>query len=136
MKPEDINRAIAEHCGWQFLPERDMRLGPQPELWEGPDGDRFFESPFKDWPPYPNYHGDLNAMHEAEKVLFESRPGHYERAWAMALSSVVSARGEAYEEYTPSDLRDVADCAHATHAERAEAFLRTIGKWKESEANS
>jgi hypothetical protein len=122
VKPEDINRAIAEHCGWQFLPERDTRLGPQPELWEGPDGDRFFESPFKDWPPYPNYHGDLNAMRKAENTLTDEQFGRY----CFSLQHL-------YLEL--SQYRSALGAISATADQRAEAFLRTIGKWKESEAN-
>jgi hypothetical protein len=53
---------------------------------------------------------DLNAMHEAEKVLVE-HPGLY---W-FALAKVVGC-----------SLKDVA-CASA--AQRAEAFLRTLNLW-------
>lgn len=52
---------------------------------------------------------DLNAMHEAEKMLLE-------------LSDDVSP-WELFESY----LGPVP--VHATAAQRAEAFLRTIGKW-------
>ena len=64
----------------------------------------------------PDYLNDLNAMHDAEKVLI--RPNLYAQGgWGMYLRhlSIVT------DEQHPID---------ATAAQRAEAFLRTIGKWE------
>jgi hypothetical protein len=63
----------------------------------------------------PNYLNDLNAMAEAEKVLQDDREAAF-RGWLWL------AHGQ-------PELR----CAivHATAAQRAEAFLRTIGKWED-----
>ena len=63
----------------------------------------------------PEYLSDLNAMHDAEKVLQDGQ-------W-MDYSNV---------------LIDVVPCSrrgmiHATAAQRAEAFLKTIGKWEDKE---
>jgi hypothetical protein len=65
----------------------------------------------------PNYLNDLNAMAEAEKVLQDDREAAF-RGWLWL------AHGQ-------PELR----CAivHATAAQRAEAFLRTIGKWEDDE---
>jgi hypothetical protein len=63
------------------------------------------------WMIQKDYCTDLNAMHEAEKVLtFED--------W------------ESYRDELGGSFRG---CAHATARQRAEAFLRTLGKWKEAE---
>ena len=121
MKPEDINRAIAEHCGWEFLPERDTHCRVQPECWESPDGERIRES----CAPYPNYHGDLNAMHEAEKMLSREQVLKYQDHLFKLVCTL--------DTLFPATR----DCAmqgflhHATSAQRAEAFLRTIGKWND-----
>ena len=65
----------------------------------------------------PDYLNDLNAMHQAEKVLKEEHLDAY-GDW---LADGNSSGGR------PSEL-----CHwHATAAQRAEAFLRTIGKWVE-----
>jgi hypothetical protein len=61
----------------------------------------------------PDYCNDLNAMHEAEKAL-----------------------GLAYDRWT-RELREICErdrrCIEsATARQRAEAFLRTIGKWEEA----
>ena len=53
----------------------------------------------------PNYPGDLNAMHEAENSLDD-------------------AQSQSYAERLGYDI-------HATARQRAEAFLRAMGKWEE-----
>lgn len=59
-----------------------------------------------------NYCADLNAMHEAEKVL------NQDNLYIMALHiEGLCGRGEFY--------------FRATARQRAEAFLRTLGKWEE-----
>jgi len=60
----------------------------------------------------PDYLNDLNAMHEAEKVLTDENAEKF-RAWLLKLNGYNHDR--------------VVSC---TAAQRAEAFLRTIGKWE------
>ena len=69
--------------------------------------------------PIPNYPKDLNAMHEAEKVLTPDQLGQYvslylECAWMSDCSHHVRA-------------------ATATATQRAKAFLKTIGKWEDEQ---
>jgi hypothetical protein len=66
--------------------------------------------------PIPNYLNDLNAMHEAEKVLTQAQDYDYR---TVTLPKVCKD-GSGMIALT------------ATAAQRAEAFLRTIGKWKEA----
>lgn len=63
----------------------------------------------------PDYCNDLNAMHEAEKTLSETN------MFVMAhhIERLVSRHGQHY--------------FHATARQRAEAFLRTLGKWEEAQ---
>ncbi len=93
MTDEQINRAIAEACGW--TPD-NRGLG-----WLSPHGY---------YAPEPDYCSDLNAMHEAEKVLttFDE--------WDIYCVYLGDTQ--------PS-------CAKATARQRAEALLRTLGKWEE-----
>ena len=69
---------------------------------------------------------DLNAMHEAEKVLTEAQRLQYVRTLVEVmfpqLRGVIFGLDAAYGWHL----------AHATAAQRAEAFLRTIGKWDDS----
>ena len=64
-----------------------------------------------------DYLNDLNAMHEAEMVL--SRGEHYNQTGGFGRYR--TALAEVCDEQHPID---------ATAAQRAEAFLRTIGKWE------
>jgi hypothetical protein len=62
----------------------------------------------------PDYLNDLNAMHEAEATLRFDDRNHY-----------IDRLGETYH--------DSWEFCTATAAQRAEAFLRTIGKWEDDE---
>ena len=96
MKQEAQRIAIAKACGW--------------------GGERFDHIKQRFTQEPPDYTEDLNAMHEAEKILI--RPNLYAKGgWGMYLShlSIVT------DEQHPID---------ATAAQRAEAFLRAVGKWE------
>ena len=98
MKEEAQRIAIAEACGW---------TNEHKGLW--------VES-LKTYAALPNYTEDLNAMHDAEKVLI--RPNLYAKGgWGMYLSYLSKVTDEQH----PID---------ATAAQRAEAFLRAVGKWE------
>lgn len=99
MTDTEINIAIAEACGWTVQLSR---------LEMGLDVVRNRERR-----ALPNYCGDLNAMHKAEKTLSETN------MFVMAhnIERLVSRHGQHY--------------FHATARQRAEAFLRTIGKWQQ-----
>jgi hypothetical protein len=64
--------------------------------------------------PVPDFVNDLNAMHEAEKYLISGTPG----LWECYENRLKAWHG--------------GNAIHATASERAETFLRTIGKWKEA----
>ena len=100
MTDEKINAAIAEACGWKGnLICRDLNG----DLWQS---------------DLPNYCTDLNAMHEAEKVIFSDWNPFY----ATQLARV-----------TNSHYSDDSSFFCATARQRAEAFLRTLGKWEGTE---
>ena len=96
MTPDKQRIAIAETCG---IVSED-KWG---SLYKTPRGI------LRDCPDYLN---DLNAMHEAEKVLDYNQMNRYQN---IELSRFV---------YTGTTW-----ICSATAAQRAEAFLRTIGKW-------
>jgi len=115
MKPEKQRVAIAEACGWTA--QKDIE-----RFWRAVDasGDMTHElwvSESNVWAAgIPNFLDDLNAMHEAEKVLIGDEPENSE-LWSDYQTNLVIAC-PAYLSY------------HATASQRAEAFLRTIGKWE------
>ena len=94
MTDDQINEAIAKHIGWQS---------------NAPDWS------WADVLP-PRYCRDLNAMHEAEKVLFTTNN------WDAC----------AYESALQKETTSWA--WHSTAKQRAEAFLKTIGNWEEVDA--
>lgn len=112
MTDEQINQQIAEACGWtEILPPTSP-----PEFRRRPTG--FLGNLCRK--QIPNYCSDLNAMHEAENVLiagFEDEPESSE-PWSDYQTNLIIAC-PAYLSY------------HATARQRAEAFLKTLGKWEE-----
>ena len=104
MNKEAQRIAIAEACGWKPNPFQVYMSGQM-----------FSQSP-------PDYLNDLNAMHEAEKVLTDEQMLNY----LDALLDVLGLSG------WYMDIDSVWQMTHTTAAQRAEAFLRTIGKWEES----
>jgi hypothetical protein len=70
----------------------------------------------------PDYLNDLNAIHEAEKVLT------YEQAEEFVEQLYLADQKNNLAENPPPWRFNVAS---ATSAQRAEAFLKTIGKWED-----
>jgi hypothetical protein len=101
MTDEQINAAIAEACG------RKRR----------PDGDWYPDNGSAGTQAILNYCTDLNAMHEAEKILTCYNKIHT-YVWHL----------ENRDDWH-TDLKLMA--THATARQRAEAFLRTLGKWED-----
>ena len=124
MKEEAQRIAIAEACGWLSV-YRCSRKGNAAKdgctYWGSKDTDsinypRIFEE-------VPDYLNDLNAMHEAEKVLQFSQ--QYEYA-----SRLMQTMGLPRNDPDRS-LEMIYKSIHATASQRAETFLRTIEKWKD-----
>ena len=103
MTPEQQRITIAEFCGWT-----DISLGLGTEFRTSSGG--LVKDPLN----------DLNAMHEAEKYLSDRQKiGYY-----LDLSLWREDTGELTE--------NLYEVVHATAAQRAEALLKTIGKWEET----
>jgi hypothetical protein len=101
MNNEEQRIAIAGACSWE-LSENEAR---------SPDGSKWGMGTGM-FAVLPNYPDDLNAMHEAEKVLQES-------SW------------DDYVAYLYGANPDEKNLIHATASMKAEAFLRTLNLWKE-----
>jgi len=116
MKPEQQKIAIATACGWTLC-----------EYVESIGLEKGFP-PLNNLPSYgtyengmaqlPDYLNDLNAMHEAEKTLWE-------KDWASRydfVDKLARILNPTHGHHQQSGL----DLLDATAAERAEAFLRTM----------
>ena len=99
MSPNAQREAIAEICGYK----RTSSVSGNGPAWQ--NGAEYFTR-------IPDYLNDLNAMHEAEKTLDYNQMNRYQN---IELSRFVHT-GTTW-------------ICSATAAQRAEAFLRTIGKW-------
>jgi hypothetical protein len=122
MKSEEQNIAIAKAYGWK--PDDD---GAGLNTWEASYvGNKLYGKQ----PQYnkenkivsyiigrivPDYINDLNAMHEAEKILFPK----FEIEWHNQLQNVCGGSWRIM--------------LNSSAAQRAEAFLRTIGKWEDEQ---
>ena len=110
MTPEQQRIAIAEACGWTDIAWLRIHAGNE-DYWSSKH--------VGDWEyttrgPLPDYLNDLNAMHEAEKVLFARND------WSVCkYDELLGAATSSWK-------------WNATAAQRAEAFLRTIKKWEET----
>lgn len=110
MNTRDIRIAIAESIGWRYL---------EGGMWHHPDGSTVPEILI------PDYCNDLNAMHEVENRINAQQEDLYE-FWLGEItktSSLAIRRSFVGERF---------NLAHATALQRAEAYLRTIGKWNET----
>ncbi len=113
MTPEAQRIAIAEACGWNTTKEpfggmmvyRDATGQMQATL--------------------PAYLSDLNACHEMEKVLLNEQRRNY-------VEQLIAGHPLHYDFRTSDDSRMAAYfIVNATASQRCEAFLRTLGLWKE-----
>jgi|694.fasta_scaffold17838_11 hypothetical protein len=99
MNPEAQRIAIAKACGWEKIPlPKDLGCGAS--------------APEKKWyliHQLPDYINDLNAMAAAESII-------------------IKAGAQTIRLYEDALQKFVANIVFATAAQRAEAFLRTIGK--------
>lgn len=123
MSPEAQRIAIAEACGYKpypwFTGEFLMKQGNLgPPFWSKDGKDAYV----------PDYLNDLNATIEAEKVITDIRICE---KFVLNLLSIIKS-GHLFGDTGLCELC-VWYCLQATAAQRAEAFLRTIGKWKEAQ---
>jgi hypothetical protein len=119
MTDTKINIAIAEAVG--FVPMVEAEI-PYRNMWSK-SGITYCECDL------PDYCHDLNAMHEAEMILFETPTGwndyaHYVFKLACNL---------ALKDFVDFEKRDsiVGYGLHCPARQRAEAWLRCKGLWRE-----
>ena len=112
MTDTEQNIAVAEACGWEIKPLAENG----PLVWWLRDEPKYYG----DDPPI-DYGTDLNAMHEAEKVLTVAQRVTYKYQIGVVMSGGSVGRA----------IPDWWLIHEATAAQRREAFLRAIGKWKE-----
>lgn len=113
MSPEAQRIAIADVCGWK------PRTFCVPYLDE--NGEESGTSVIEE--TMPDYLNDLNAMHEAERLLDStSLQAYMENLIVACLGDSANGDGSIEEQWI---------VCHASASLRAKAFLQTWGKWHE-----
>ena len=117
----EINTAISAACGWKPC-EQCLRNGYK-DQWRPPSGDGC-----EHVSELPNYCHNLNMIWSAEETLTEPQQDAFlDHLWDAIWLPVVA-------EYNPSNPTRAGKLwmmVHSTARQRAEAFLRTIGKWRD-----
>ena len=114
MTPEKQRIAIAEICGWKFITMVTDVRDISHRFLEGNDK-------FGKCGEIPNYTSSLDAMHEAEQVLSDKS------------ISYVGYLEDTTRYHLCTDNLEIIKWRFisATAAQRAEAFLKTFGKWED-----
>ena len=109
MTDEQMNKEIHLACGWvRELPDEGRIMLPY--HWHNPRTKEYSLNP-------EDYCNDLNTMHKVEST-FTNRDAP---AYSARLCQVVPLSGDGSIGYV----------WHATARQRAKAFLKAIGKWKD-----
>ena len=82
-------------------------------------------------PRFPDYPNDLNAMHEAEKMLNLKYHDTRTKYYMFLMRSVKRITNCDSMHWSEIEVDYIYACIHATASQRAEAFLRTLNLWKE-----
>ena len=117
MSDDEINEDICKFIGWKFSDHPDHIA--KTASWKTaesfaikPDGEFVFKCNI------PRFTDSLNLIHEVEKVIAEMGVNK----WWEYVGNLLRHNPTPFGAET---------AVHASARQRAEAFLRTIGKWKE-----
>lgn len=123
MSPEKQRIVLAEYCGWKkeytFVSQDLGSGGEEIQAWISPSGETSCVK-------IPDYLGDLNAINEVEKKILD---------WYDYLSKLqdVVQRDVGigkHDRNFDEDYGWAGAMINATAVQRAEAFLKTVGKWE------
>lgn len=129
MSPEKQRIKIAEACGWKHNTGESPSYGGtyRQAGWTSPEG-YFVMTTWHEITSsgLPDYLNDLNAMHEAEKVIANKCKINDYWFFLRQILEFPDAEGDWNEVF-------YFDAINATTAQRAEAFLKTLGLWEDGE---
>ena len=137
MKDTEINEAIADHVGWKWYAVEKggwfYREGGHGYTYRINEAGKYTKEDAEKQLcygepmsvvqiPVPDYVNDLNAMAEAEQFLDSTNGGITDP----------NCLRYAYSSEVYRIVPDTIQPFRASARHRAEAFLRTVGKWKEA----
>ena len=114
MSPGEINYTIADECG-RLSPEAQRKESLWPDIAIAKAHNAHC---------LPDYFRDLNAIHQAEAVLLA-------RSWDKMPSPAGTLPIEVYYGILKTICGGEISAIRATAPQRAEAFVRTVGRWKD-----
>lgn len=128
MTPRDIRIAIAEANGYEWTMEAHLESGYH--SWQN-FADSCGNEVLDD--ELPDYCNDLNAMHEVIKTLDTKQQIQYADVLCRQTGKeLLDYTGCYYPGENPIIDMEIIFLVHnSTALQRAEAYLRTIGKWKD-----
>jgi len=109
MTDQEINRAVAESVGW---------IRREPDCWVHPQHGYLRGDNLGCCPDYCN---DLNAMHEVENSMTDKMHDKLRNVLWLRMIQTTPRR-----EHVSRGVHS------ATARQRAEAYLRTVGKWRDA----
>jgi len=114
MKPHELNKVIATHCGWKEVAPPPNGIYQQVAFLTGDNNWWLNRKTHEVTPPcyLPKYSQDLNAMHEAEKTLTSHEFWNY----VETLRLIVKEDCEVY----------IASATVASAYQRARAFVQIL----------
>jgi len=121
MTPQAQRIAIAKACKWSHIENcNTMAVGG---IWRGypPTGQLVGQKQL-----LPDYLNDLNAMHEAMNGLTDKQQIRFNEELEIVCGAELIDFENDYNRY------DLFKLVHATAAQRAEAFLRALNLWDDS----
>jgi hypothetical protein len=121
MTDEQINQRIAEACGWQNCVGGSGLV----TRYKGTPSETTVRVTL------PDYLNDLNAMHEVVMTLSVKQRSEF-RNQLQYLIAPSTKPNQKVSGIKVMGVDHYDEWWHATAAQRAEAFLRTIGKWEET----
>jgi hypothetical protein len=120
----EIAKACGWHCVGQVLDFEPHGFAPWQTI---PTAKELIDRTALEPGPIPDYLNDLNAMHKAVMTLsFDDRTNFRKNLQYMIAPQTKPGMGLVLMSKESYDL-----WFFATAAQRAEAFLRTIGKWED-----
>lgn len=123
MTQEKHRVAIATACGWTDIRRQNLYAGDRDLYGNKLKGGE------KHRHRLPDYLGDLNAMQEVKKVLWDK--GLMLEFVNQLVGITCSAMGFLYDKVTAND--HLIFIANATAEQESEAFLRTLGLWEDAQ---
>lgn len=128
MTDQEINETIAIACGWKDIGYRGIEGLPLKTYFAGHPPEGSEAQLMGDFWIVPNYCEDLNAMHEAEKILTDEQQNYYAWLLVMSVDNYMTWKPEEFPtiEVWEFGLTETWFATHVDALKKANAFIVAI----------